>query len=1242
MAKKQGIDERYRAALCSGNPQDLRDCLANGYRPDAVEASWPSRTAVEVAIEEGNVQAVQTLIEAGVSLDAPLRYGRTPLSMVSKARANRIELAEVLLAAGAALVHRGESIDGSPLHAAVSAGDVALVEWLLRNGASPLARSYGGEDALFAAVLAESWNPAIGALLLTYGAKVNARSRDKNTVLLQAAQRGRDEALAFLLNAGARVDAVDGQGQTALMHAAQRGLLPTLNLLMGAGASLDAADKSGRTALMLACEGWWPVGKVIQALSKAEADVDARDKDGNSALHIAARSKSARATQALLRAGATVDLRNLSGQTPLLGLVERGGRLGKSDDLKYARVVDLLLSAGADPRAIDNDGKSSLSACSDGNVAMVLLKRATAPSQEERNSLFELAMSLDHLPLALQVLKVGSVEARSKRHLSRAKILYKIHRLLKEIHAVDPKLPELVTSEDADVARAIGEARKRLGGADGKAASIIKIAAVDQVPPALLGSPVEPRPVRRKLAVVPAGSLAEVSDTPIIHWERGEQENALSFAPKSASDLAEAERFQAWIDGLGQTGQPPRREHEFDDEDADARGDEFSDFIRSAPEAVVKLWQGRTAYGVEFGAEALAWLLARFGERAVHPLAGEVWSYKPGEWSCSALLHLLHPRLQEVANEYQVGDPWVQSAVVALLSYQIEAAVLGPRFATLGAIPSFAKVQGGGCPAMGLLGLNWLLRFPDAASRGLIPRAVGEPGFQRSIAEAALRFIAAKGHRPVIKSAAHQHGAAAAAEIEAILSVDARSDWIRWRTSALPSFWSADAHPRPVLKGSDLALPDIAIDNLARAMLVSTVFIQDPVVLAAKKLCSARSLANFAWSVFEAWDRHGSLESEWMFQALAYLGDDQCARRLTPRIRTWPRTRTVTQAYKGIEVLLQMGTEVALAQIQLLALNKRYSTLAGYARDALKAAARVRGIELKQLEDRTVPSLGFAESGVLPLDLGSHYIHGCVDVRLKAFLTDLQGLRLSQWPECAAEDDAGIADEARAAWKSVIEDLKPLASLQLQRLELAMVTGRSWTSLEFKRFIVGHPLMRVTGSGLVWSARASDGSITSTFSLERNAQLLDMQGNVVELHDEAEVAIPHPLQMRDVLGVWRQRFSRSKRAQPFPQLVRKTYLPQEDSQGDLFGLQGATVETRSLRRLKGLGWNVDMAGVAGLIEGYSRATSVGGVSVLAEGTMVIDQTDWDDTETRLKVDLPKGLNGIEFSEVVRELQTVRT
>lgn len=1236
MSRKQWIDERYHAALCNGSSQDLRACLADGYLPDAVEKRWPSRKAIEVAIEEGNVRAVEVLIEAGVSPESPLRNGGRLLSAVVDAKANRIELAAALLAAGATPDHTLDSYPGGPLHRAISRGDVALVEWLLKNGASPLARDSSGEDALFAAVLAEPWTPEIGSLLLKHGAKVNTRSRNKGTVLFWAAQRGRDEALAFLLKAGAPVDEVDDEGQTALMHVAKRCMLRPLKMLLDAGACIDASDKSGRTALMLACRGHGSAMKAIEALSKAGADLDTRDTDGNSALHIAAGARSALATKALLRAGATVDLRNRSGQTPLMYLVRQLGYGSKRpDQLKGARVIDLLLSAGADPCAIDNAGNSCLSSCRDDVAAVVLLKVATAPNLEERCSLFELAMSLDHLPIALRVLSAGLVKVRSRHHLHRDEILCKVPPLLDKIHAVDPKLTQLVKSDDATVARAIRETRKSLGGASVTAASIIRIAAIDQVPAELLASPVEPKPGRRKRAVVAAEHLASVPDAPILHWERGEQERALSFLPTPASDKAEAKGFQTWIDRLARTPKPKRNSH---GEYVDSDDDRFSEFITSAPEVVVKLWQAKTVRSLEFGAEALDWLLARFGERAVPPLAEG-----PSRSVVAALLRLLHPRLQQVASARGFdGSLWsIRGDAIALSTYRIEAAVLGPWFARLGVSRSLGGLSSD-TRGMGILGLNWLLRFPDAASRGLIPQAVGEPGYEREVAEAALRFIAAKGHRRVIAGAARHYGRAAAAEVDAVLSVDARSDWIRWRTSALPLFWYADAHPRPVLKGLGLALPATTIDNLARAMMVSTAVIQDPVVLAAKRRCSASSLARFAWSVFEAWDRHGSPESQWMFQALAYLGDDQCALRLTPRIYTWLRTDAYTKAYKGIEVLLQMGTDVALAQIQQLALNKRYSTLSHYARNALSAAARVRGIELEQLEDRTVPGLGFTKQGVMRLALGSCHIYGRVDVRLKPFLTDRRGSRLSRWPDCADEDDAEAADAARATWMSVVEGLKPIAGLQLQRLELAMVTGRSWTGLDFKKFIVGHPLMSIVGSGLVWSARASDGSIASTFSLERSGQLLDVMGNTVELGDEAGVGLAHPLQMCDVLKAWRQRFARSKRPQPFPQLVRKTYRPQDDSQGDHFGLQNATVETRSLRRLKGLGWRVDMAGTAGLIYSYCRETSAGCATVFVHGAMAIDRADWDDAETRLEVNLPKGLGGIEYSEVVRELQTVRT
>jgi hypothetical protein len=541
------------------------------------------------------------------------------------------------------------------------------------------------------------------------------------------------------------------------------------------------------------------------------------------------------------------------------------------------------------------------------------------------------------------------------------------------------------------------------------------------------------------------------------------------------------------------------------------------------------------------------------------------------------------------------------------------------------------------------LGRSWLLRWPATACKGLIPQAVGEPGTRRTTAERALRFIAAKGQRSVVEAVARRFGSAVVHEVAVILSVDARHGSTRQLVPCLPAFWADESHPRPILKKSGLGLPDDAIDALARAMSISTLEIQDPVVEVAKKSCDARSLAEFAWSVFEECDGRQSRESEWVLPALAYFGDDRFANRLARRIASWSSTSRRTAAFAGIDTLLHMGTDTALAQIQLLALNKRYRRMAAYARGVLRAVARTREIEVEQLEDRVVPSLGFSARGLLPLDFGLRRFHGRVDGRLKPYLTDAQGARLTQWPECEDADDTAKAEKARESWTRVTEDLKPLASLQLQRLEQAMVTGRTWTVPDFRDCIAGHPLMRVLGTGLVWGVLGSDGRVASTFSLRADGRLTDMQDKATKLPVGALVMIPHPLQLGEALEGWRARFSGLKRGQPFAQLVRKTYLPQDDVGDDLFGLQDAIVETRSVRRLWNLGWSPKRFGVRDIIDVFERAMSSGIVQLIVEdGVMFISTQECSGAKLHVAVGVPEGISDIDFSEVVRELQAIRT
>jgi len=77
-----------------------------------------------------------------------------------------------------------------------------------------------------------------------------------NGMILNAAEKGKEDEIKRLLKAGASIEAKDIHGRTALMIAAEYGHTKTCALLIEHNASIDAKDKDGITALTRAvCYG---------------------------------------------------------------------------------------------------------------------------------------------------------------------------------------------------------------------------------------------------------------------------------------------------------------------------------------------------------------------------------------------------------------------------------------------------------------------------------------------------------------------------------------------------------------------------------------------------------------------------------------------------------------------------------------------------------------------------------------------------------------------------------------------------------------------------------------------------------------------------------------------------------------------------------------------------------------------------------------------------------------------------
>lgn len=416
---------------------------------------------------------------------------------------------------------------------------------------------------------------------------------------------------------------------------------------------------------------------------------------------------------------------------------------------------------------------------------------------------------------------------------------------------------------------------------------------------------------------------------------------------------------------------------------------------------------------------------------------------------------------------------------------------------------------------------QWAMKYPESCTKGVIADAISKVSKDRSAAEVCLRFLAANGHGSIVESIAAQFGADVVESIAETLSQDHRADFMPDKTPKMPKFWSADVYPQPRLKSSNKELPPYAVDAVASMMSISSLDVRTPALDIVIESCDPKSLANFAWGAFEEWAAKGQKDSEWIFDSLSYLGDDTCARKLTPFIRNWPRENGIARARKGFEILAAIGTDVALRQIQAISQKNKYQSVLDSAQEMMQKIAVTRDLKPQQMEDRLVPDLGLSDEGDIKLSYGLRYFIGSVDAQLKPVIKDASGAVVKALPAAAKDDDKALAKESAAAWSELCKELRPVAKLQLERLELAMVNSRRWTGSDFKTLLVASPLLQSLVKGLVWGIFPSKTKISASFIVNAENEFVDAEGKSIKVTDGSSIGILHPLLMdKQSLAGW--------------------------------------------------------------------------------------------------------------------------
>ncbi len=263
-------------------------------------------------------------------------------------------------------VLKKERKDGwTPMHVAAMQGDAPTVSWLHRQ--DPTMIHSGKPTPLQCAAFSEQ----IPML------KLFLEEVKKDTVLIEEMlKRPCPLTLQFLLENGLDPDQANRFKQTLLHLAAQAGQMDHIELLLDTGAKINAQDLSKKTPLYLAvAQGHI---SAVKCLLANQADPSIVGIEGDTLLHVAA----------------------FYGYTPIVAmllkypLIHRADEDGKQPIHKAVwghdkpDVVELLLSAGADPNALNAFGFTPLHwAAKHGHVAsaQLLLKAGALPDLANQN-----------------------------------------------------------------------------------------------------------------------------------------------------------------------------------------------------------------------------------------------------------------------------------------------------------------------------------------------------------------------------------------------------------------------------------------------------------------------------------------------------------------------------------------------------------------------------------------------------------------------------------------------------------------------------------------------------------------------------------------------------------------------------------------------------------------------------------------------------------------------------------------
>jgi len=258
-------------------------------------------------------------------------------------------------------------------------------------------------------------------------------------------------------------------------------------------------------------------------------------------------------------------------------------------------------------------------------------------------------------------------------------------------------------------------------------------------------------------------------------------------------------------------------------------------------------------------------------------------------------------------------------------------------------------------------------------------------------------------------------------------------------------------------------------------------------------------------------------------------------------VRTYMRDhyKRIAQVRALTEYLSGNTSSAALQLLLSIARRHRTNAVQVLAQALVERLADERDWTTDELADRTIPTAGLDERGILDLEIGSRVYQARLDAEDVLTLYNPDGKVVKSLPQVSEGPDKESAAEAKKALSNAKKELKQVHEFQAKRLYEALCVGRRWQLADWRRFLLEHPIVGRLVQRLVWLGLDAQSEIVASFRPLEDLSLTDSSDNAVDPASFVSVQLAHrSLFTAEQSEAWKQHLADYKVEPLFNQLDR--------------------------------------------------------------------------------------------------------